>query len=141
LAWTHWKHKFQLFLYCCMFICFCRHVFTAPLSSNGRIYSFNYSSFQPSCHNMVFTVLSTKILNHFPHLPTHPLFRDKPHKWPLMGGTVIGLIRKFHCMLAISGPLLDRVQQFQKNKKKWKWPCWYAKYLNILHRSSIKLVI
>jgi hypothetical protein len=44
----HAPHRKHHVLYCG--VCYRRNVFTAPLPNNGRMYSFHYSSFQPSCH-------------------------------------------------------------------------------------------
>jgi hypothetical protein len=46
----HRKQHFQEHLCSCMFIRWCGNMIIMPLPSNGRIYSFHYSSFQPSCH-------------------------------------------------------------------------------------------
>jgi hypothetical protein len=43
----HRKHRVISY---CVIICCCRNVFTVPLPSNDRLYSFHYSGFQPSCH-------------------------------------------------------------------------------------------
>jgi hypothetical protein len=58
----HRKHHFQEFLYCCVFIRCRENVFTAPLPSNGHIYSSNYFGFQPSYHCLTRIYYSLNVL-------------------------------------------------------------------------------
>lgn len=46
----HRERRMQHFLYCCALTRCCGNVFSAPLSCNGRLFLFRYSSFQPLCH-------------------------------------------------------------------------------------------
>jgi hypothetical protein len=45
-----------------MLICCCRNVFTAPSPSNGLLFLFHYSGFQPSCHNII-SLIITRFIN------------------------------------------------------------------------------
>jgi hypothetical protein len=50
LAQQHLNHRV---LYSCFSICCRGNVFTFPLPKYDRLYSFHYSGFQPSCHNIL----------------------------------------------------------------------------------------
>jgi hypothetical protein len=52
LAMYPWQgpHRKYRVLYCFVTICCRGNVFTPPLLSNGRLFLFRYSGFQPSCH-------------------------------------------------------------------------------------------
>jgi hypothetical protein len=44
------EHRSQEYFYCCVFIRWCRNVFTMPLPRKGSLFSLHYYSFQSSCH-------------------------------------------------------------------------------------------
>jgi hypothetical protein len=52
-SWSSlYKHRHRQHSTCCR-----GNVFTAPLPSNGRIYSLHYSGLQPSCHNIKIQII------------------------------------------------------------------------------------